>query len=308
MLTVEDNDLKKVECIFNQKMKLIICRRCDLAIAAEHIAVHVKRKHGIRCSEELAHNIVSKYQPRSLDAIIEFKNITEELDAPVEEIPIARGYRCLICRHCVRQWDSMMDHFRKKHIGQDKEEQTEEGVEMQLLFGGRLRKWFPIRESGTRSVDEQNQAAWPAIQSLLVEDRRNVNKRIKDKEENVRLINGFIVKTRWDILIEGEDKKQLIKMAAVAKERDPLRGVIKFCQSYFEEIADKLRVGDVLLRRKIASEGLPHGLTMANIQNDYGESTVQGRRTEKHSGRQCTDVWTDVLLCREVCSVGSQVV
>jgi Orsellinic acid/F9775 biosynthesis cluster protein D len=258
MLIVEDDDLKKVECIFNQKMRLIICRRCDLAIAAEHIVVHVKRKHGIQCSEELAHNIVSKYQPRSLDAIVEFKNIIEELDIPVDGIPIARGYRCLICRYCVRQWNSMMDHFTKKHKGQDREEQIEEGVEMQLLFGGQHRKWFPIREPGSRPIDEQNQAAWPAIQTLLAEDRRKGKKRVKDKEENVRVINGFIIKTRWDILIEGEDQKQLIKMAVVAKEKDRFGEITRLCQSYFEEIADKLRVGDVLLRRKIVSEGLPH--------------------------------------------------
>ena len=135
-------------------MNLIICRRCDLVIAAEHIAVHVNGKHGIRCSEELTQSIISKYRPESLDTIIEFKNSTEELDLAVDGIPIQKGYRCLICRYCVRLWDSMTVHFRKNHKGLTVKENTEKDVEMQLLFGGRLRKWFPLKKSGAESGSE----------------------------------------------------------------------------------------------------------------------------------------------------------
>jgi len=252
---VEDDDLKKIECIFNKIMNLVICRRCDLAIAAEHIAVHINGKHGIRCSEELARSIISKYQPWSLDAIIEFKNITEELEFPVDGIPTKKGYRCLICRHCVWLWDSMTDHFRKKHKGQTIKEHVEENVEVQLLFGGRLRKWFSIKESRTEPIEEQNDDAWTAVQSILATEKRRVMKNSKDKEDNVRLINGFIARTGWDILTEGEDKKKLIGMAAVAKAKDPLRRIMDLCQDYFNGIADNLRTGDVLLRRKIGSEG-----------------------------------------------------
>jgi len=256
MLIVEDEDLKRIECIFNGIMNLIICRCCDLAIAAEHIVVHVNGKHGIRCSEELARSIISKYQPESLDAIIAFKNITKELELPVDGIPIKKGYRCLICRHCVRLWSLMTDHFTKKHKGQNVREMTEEGVEMQLLFGGRLRKWFPLLESGTESIDEQNDDAWTAVQSILATEKQRTMKNSKNKEDNVRLINGFIIRTRWDILTESEDKKKLIEMAAVAKEKDPCRGIMDLCQNYFEGIADNMRTGDVLLLRKINSEGL----------------------------------------------------
>jgi hypothetical protein len=44
-------------------------------------------------------------------------------------------------------------------------------------------------------------------------------------------------------------------LAAVAKEKDPLHKVQEIAVKYFTEISDKLRVGDVLLRRKIESEG-----------------------------------------------------
>jgi len=88
---VEDDDLKTIECMFNRVINLVICRRCDVAIAAEHIGVHVNGKHGLGYSEELARSIISKYQLESLDAIIGFKNRTEHLETGVDGIPIERG-------------------------------------------------------------------------------------------------------------------------------------------------------------------------------------------------------------------------
>ena len=127
---------------------------------------------------------------------------------------------------------------------------------MQVLFGGRLRKWFSIAESGTESIDEQKDDGWTAVQSMLATEKRQMMKNSKNKEDNVRLINGFITWTRWDILTESEDKKKLIEMGAVAKMKDLLQRIMDLCQNYFEGIADNMRTGDVLLRRKIGSEGL----------------------------------------------------
>ena len=50
-----------------------------------------------------------------------------------------------------------------------------------------------------------------------------------------------------DILIEGQDKKKLMTLAALAKEKDPLRRILQLSHEYFESISNKLRVGDVLL-------------------------------------------------------------
>ena len=89
---------------------------------------------------------------------------------------------------------------------------------------------------------------------MLARKRRRARAFMR-REENVRLLNGFVARTRWDILIEGHDKKQLRALAAIAKENDPLHKVMEVSEKYFTEIADKLRVGDVLLRRKIETAG-----------------------------------------------------
>lgn len=254
-LRVEDGDLKKVECVFNEVMKLIICRRCELAIAADYIAVHTSKKHGIHCSKELIQSITTRYQPQGLDAIIRFRMRTKELAAPVDGIPMERGYRCRICRHCTHIWGSMTDHFRRKHGGLDVKPWTEDNVEMQLLFGGRLRKWFTIGNPSRRHVRQKNRDSWTIVKGWIAEQSEKATKAVREREDNVRLINGLVAQTRWDILVEGEDQKRLIGIGVSAKDCDPLKGIMKLCQIYFTAISDKLPLGDVLLRRKIMSNG-----------------------------------------------------
>jgi hypothetical protein len=125
---------------------------------------------------------------------------------------------------------------------------------LQTSFGGELKKWLEIIDSNAMEVDEENKSAWDAIKALLAKKRRRTRASTR-REENVRLLNGFVARTCWDILIEGHDKKQLRALAAIAKEKDSLHKVMEVSEKYFTEISDKLRVGDVLLRRKIESEG-----------------------------------------------------
>jgi len=173
---VDDDDLRKIECMFNRVMNLIICRCCDLAIPVEYIQAHFRGKHGINCLEELVNSIILNYQPRIVAAVEEFKNTILELDLLVNGIPIKRGFRCLICRHCTRLKDSMTRHFRTIHEGENIKEQTEGNIEIQLLFGGRFRKWFPIKEPGAESMKEQNDDAWTIVQSILAVEKRRTMK------------------------------------------------------------------------------------------------------------------------------------
>jgi hypothetical protein len=191
----------------------------------------------------------------SLDAIIEFRENTKQLESPIGGIPVRKGHKCLKCGRCVRFWDSMTAHFRRKHKGENAKEWSEDDVDMQLVFGGLLKRWFPLRNPSTVEVEEDNESAWKAVEVLLAKRKRRTTRALNEREENVRLINGFVARTRWDVLIEGKDNKTLRGLAALPREKDPLRRIVELSQKYFESISDKLRVGDVLLRRKIASEG-----------------------------------------------------
>jgi len=131
----------------------------------------------------------------SLNSIIEFKENTKELESAIGGIPVKKGFKCLKCGYCVRVKDSMSVHFRNKHRGDDVKEWTEDDVNMQLIFGGRLKKWFPIHDRSMVEVDEGNESAWLAAEVLLAKRRRRATRQLKEREENVRLLNGFMVRT-----------------------------------------------------------------------------------------------------------------
>jgi len=96
-----------------------------------------------------------------------------------------------------------------------------------------------VRKSQPLDLEEETTDAWTAVESLLAEEKRKVAKaRLKEKEEN--LINGFIVRTRWD--------ESVLR---------PLQGNGKSWShvSHFGAISDMLRGGDILSQRKIMSDG-----------------------------------------------------
>ena|SRR5271154_5361318 len=78
-----------------------------------------------------------------------------------------------------------------------------------------------------------------------------------EREENLRFVNSFVARTRWDILVEDHDWKKLKELAASPKVETGMDRIVKLAFKYFDRISDKLRVGDVLIRRKIRSTGYP---------------------------------------------------
>ena len=123
------------------------------------------------------------------------------------------------------------------------------------------------------------------------------------------MLNGFLAWTRCDILIERHDKKQLIALAAMAKEKDSLHRVMGISEKYFTEISDKLRVGNVLLRRKIESEGYVITLTITlTIRRDLRNMPFKASNQKKHVGRKFEDVCTIAVLRGTYDRTGSQVV
>jgi hypothetical protein len=134
----------------------------------------------------------------------------------------------------------MTAHFRRKHKGENAKEWSEDDVDMQLVFGGLLKRWFPLRNPSTVEVEEDNESAWKAVEVLLAKRKRRTTRALNEREENVRLINGFVARTRWDVLIEGKDNKTLRGLAALPREKDPLRRIVELSQKYFESISDKL--------------------------------------------------------------------
>jgi Orsellinic acid/F9775 biosynthesis cluster protein D len=188
-------------------MRWIICRRCDKSVPPERVQGHLKKKHKIYCSDNTLNSIATGRRLMSLDSITAWKKNTVRLEKAIEGIPTRNGHKCVECGHCTPVWGSMTDHFVKKHEGKEAKEWTEHEIEMQAPFGGRLKKWFEIIDRSTVEVEEENESPWEVVKVLLAKNKRR-GRASTEKEENVRLLNGFVTRTRWDILIEGEDKKK----------------------------------------------------------------------------------------------------
>jgi len=193
-LIVEDEQLRKIECVINEKMKWIICRRCDMAVPPDYIQTHLSQKHRIYCSDDTLDFVVSGRGLMSLDSIIAFREDTTALEAAIGGILTCNGHKCIECGHCMPVWGSMTDHFVKHHNGLDSKDRTEHGIEMQAAFGGRLKKWFEIIDRSTVEVEE-NVSPWKAVKVLLVKNRRR-GRASTEREENVRPVTGFVARTR----------------------------------------------------------------------------------------------------------------
>jgi Orsellinic acid/F9775 biosynthesis cluster protein D len=97
---VEDQWLRKIECVINEKMKWIICRRCDRAVPAEHVQTHLSSKHKIYCSDDTLHSIVTGRRLMSLDSITAWKKDTIGLEKAIGGIRMRKGHKCVECGHC----------------------------------------------------------------------------------------------------------------------------------------------------------------------------------------------------------------
>jgi hypothetical protein len=218
VLIVDDEELRKIECVINEKMKWIICTRCDRGVPSEYLQTHLWTNHKIDCSDDTLNSIITGRGLMTLDSLRTWKKNTVALEAAIGGIAVETGHKCMECGHCTPIWGSMTDHFVKKHEGKDARECTEADIQMQAPFGGELMKWFEMMDRNAMEVDEENESAWEAVKVLLAKKRRRA-RASTGREENVRLLNGFVARTRWDILIEGHDKKQLRGLAAIAKEK-----------------------------------------------------------------------------------------
>lgn len=113
-------------------------------------------------------------------------------------------------------------------------------------------------------VKKENESEWKVVQTLLRKKRRIEMRTSQEKKENVRFVSEFVTCTRWDILIERQDKKKLMKLTDISKEKNSMKEILKISEKYFTKISNKFRIEDVLFRRKIESEEYDYWLTSIN--------------------------------------------
>jgi len=148
----------------------------------------------------------------------------------------------------------------RKHLDIHRKEglvASSERCKVQSPFGGRFKKCFGVADRSVRVTEDSNEnAAWTVLSAKLGRKRAHLS---TVKEDNLRFVSSFVARTRWDILVEDHDWKKLKDLAVTPKSGTQLDRIVKLAFKHFDSISDKLRVGDVLIRRKVRSTGYGSG-------------------------------------------------
>jgi hypothetical protein len=72
---------------------------------------------------------------------------------------------------------------------------------------------------------------------------------------NLRLTNVFIAKTRWDVLVEGKDLKELVVIAAAPIVSYNLQQIMLCGRRYIHKTCEMLNKGSIIIKRRLMSGG-----------------------------------------------------
>ena len=249
----DDESLQEIDCFINQRLGLIICRQCQIAVPPEHLRSHLVTKHDLYYSAEELESMLQSYSVMSLNDTTEFIEYTDTLPEPIGGLPILEeGYKCLICPHHSSSWPTMRDHFSRSHR-EKKASADSEKCPVQLVFHGKLRKYMGVAYVKAKENALRN----PSLADALVheEEEEEMEVPTKKRHKSLRKCSTFVARSRWDILIEDEDVERLRKIAGLPQPKDPLRKLVKGTVEYFKRISESVRTGNVLARRWVMSMG-----------------------------------------------------
>ena len=72
---------------------------------------------------------------------------------------------------------------------------------------------------------------------------------------NLCLMNVFIAKTRWDVLVEGKDLKELMNIVAAPIVSYNLQQIMLCGRRYIHKTCAALNKGSVIIKRRLMSGG-----------------------------------------------------
>ena len=107
----------------------------------------------------------------------------------------------------------MNNDFSKEYQGKRMKEHSIE-CKVQLVFKAKLYKYIQLKEYNKIEVESVGNSDWNQVITLKFrESMANVRILGLNRHSNLHLMNIFIVKTRWDVLVEGKDLIELVVIA-----------------------------------------------------------------------------------------------
>jgi hypothetical protein len=149
----------------------------------------------------------------------------------------------------------MVNHFIKDHQGLKASERSER-CHVQLVFKGELHKYIQVEEPEGEEMEVNREPKWvAAVNREFGQSIANVKVAGGKGKANLRLMNVFIAKTRWDLLVEDEDLEEVVKMANMPTINRTLHKVILCGRRYIRTACMELDKGSIIVKRLLMSGG-----------------------------------------------------
>jgi Orsellinic acid/F9775 biosynthesis cluster protein D len=234
---------------------LLVCSECGIGLPLQWTITHLRDQHGVKTDQEtIKWKLDLEDDPMTVEEAKDWiKNFW--VGRAIRGIPILDGLQCTECEYSAKEMKVMVNHFVKRHKGLKASEHSQK-CKVQLVFKGGLQKYIQVEESDEMEVDEIRDPEWvTAVNREFEDSRANVKVATGKGKTNLRLMNIFIAKTRWDILVKDMDLEALVEMSSMPTINDPLHKIILCGRRYIRNTCEELDKGSIIVKRLLMSGG-----------------------------------------------------
>jgi Orsellinic acid/F9775 biosynthesis cluster protein D len=248
----------------DRRYNLIVCKSCGIGLPSEWVASHLRDQHGVTTTDEHIHEVLTlENEAMTLSEVQHWRESIWVAKA-VADIPVIPGVRCDICHYSTGKKKVMKNHFSSAHKNSNRGNYTID-CNVQLVFGGRLRKYIQVEEDENMDVYGSEDGDWKrAIDMDFTESMANVKMSVTNEGGNLRLKNVFIAKTRWDSMMAGKDLKEVVRLTGAPTINDELRRIIVCGRRYIHNTCEALDKGSVIVKRLLMSGGYLNTIYVAD--------------------------------------------
>jgi Orsellinic acid/F9775 biosynthesis cluster protein D len=251
-MTLQDG-LKAAPITIDDLYNVIVCEECRFGLPFEWTTNHLRDRHGLKMDQEtIKRDLNIEHDPMTVEEAKDWiKNFGQ--GRAIQGIPVVHGLRCTECEYSTGTMKVMVNHFVKNHEGLKASEHSEK-CKVQLVFKSWLHKYIQVKESEEMEVDEIREPDWVvAVNREFDDSRANVKVATDKGKTNLRLMNIFIAKTRWDVLVKDMDLEVLVEMSSMPTIRVPLHKIILCGRRYIHKACEELDKGSIIVKRLIMS-------------------------------------------------------
>jgi hypothetical protein len=240
--------------ILDQLYNLIVCKDCGIGMPIDWIVGHLRENHGIKTTIMDVVRFLNMMKPSMTST--EAKEWIKSTWAAraVQNVPVKKGYACNECQYSSKRMKSMRDHFSGSHRGL-KASKNVKKCKVQLPFKGGLQKYIQIEEDDDLEMNSHGDSEWKMALELEFEESMKRHGSTSNDHDDLRLMDAFIAKIRWDVCVKGMNMDELVRLAAAPTKKDDLHKIILCGRQYIEKCCNNLNGGNMIVRRLMMSCG-----------------------------------------------------